>query len=319
MERQMAYNNIISRTDVSPFIPEPTVNLMLESLEAQSAAMALFSRVQLPSSSLSFPVLSALPTAYFVNGDTGLKQTTEMAWTNKTMTVEELAVIVPVPENVLDDANFDIWGAVQPAVETEIGRVLDAAIFFGVNKPASWPTDITAAAVAAGNVVERGTATAQLGGIAGDLDALIGLVEMDGFDVTSLVALRTLRGQLRAARDTSGQRLLEVNGNVDAYDGININYPMRGLWPTGTDAAEVFAGDWTKQVLGIRKDMTWKFLDQAVIQDNTGAIIYNLAQQDMVAMRVTFRVAWQTANTMRYENLTENTRYPAAVMRSPGA
>jgi hypothetical protein len=65
--------------------------------------------------------------------------------------------------------------------------------------------------------------------------------------------------------------------------------------------------------------MTWKFLDQAVIQDNTGAIIYNLAQQDMVAMRVTFRVAWQTANTMRYENLTENTRYPAAVMRSPGA
>jgi HK97 family phage major capsid protein len=315
----LAYNNIISRTDVSPFIPEPTVNLMLESLEAQSAAMALFSRVQMPSSSLSFPVLSALPTAYFVNGDTGLKQTTEMAWTNKTMTVEELAVIVPVPENVLDDANFDIWGAVQPAVETEIGRVLDAAIFFGVNKPASWPTDITAAAVAAGNVVERGTATAALGGIAGDLDALIGLVEMDGFDVTSLVALRTLRGQLRAARDTSGQRLLEVNGNVDAYDGININYPMRGLWPTGNDAAEVFAGDWTKQVLGIRKDMTWKFLDQAVIQDNTGAIIYNLAQQDMVAMRVTFRVAWQTANTMRYENLTENTRYPAAVMRSPGA
>ena len=26
------------------------------------------------------PVLSALPVAYFVNGDTGLKQTTEAAW-----------------------------------------------------------------------------------------------------------------------------------------------------------------------------------------------------------------------------------------------
>lgn len=315
----MPYNSLISRSDVSPFIPEDTADIIIQNLQSTSAAMELFTRIPMPNASASFPVLSALPTAYFVNGDTGLKQTTEAAWTKKTMTVEELAVIVPVPENVLDDSNFDIWGAVQPLIENEMGRILDTAIFFGTGKPSSWPTGIVPAAVAAGNVRARGTATAAEGGIAGDLDALIGLVEADGFDVSSLLATRTLRGQLRGARDTSGQRLLEVNGNVDRYDGINIVYPMRGLWPTGLSAAEVLAGDWSQQILGIRKDFTWKLLTEAVIQDATGAIVYNLAQQDMVAMRVTFRVAWQTANMISYDNQDEGTRYPAAVMRSPAS
>ena len=30
-------------------------------------------------------------------------------------------------------------------------------------------------------------------------------------------------------------------------------------------------------VLGIRQDMSWKLLDQAVISDDTGKVIYNLA------------------------------------------
>ena len=62
-----------------------------------------------------------------------------------------------------------------------------------------------------------------------------------------------------------------------------------------------------------------KILTEAVITDNTGAIIYNLPQQDMTAVRLTFRVGWQVKNTINNDNPTENTRYPAAYLRTLGS
>jgi len=312
----MPYNSLISRSDVQALIPEDVVNDVLQSLPEQSAALSLpFRRVTLSTNQQRMPVLAALPTAYFVNGDTGLKQTTEMAWANKFLNVEELAAIVPIPENVIDDSSFDVWGEVRPRLEEAVGRALDAAIFFGTNKPGSWPSDIVSGAVAAGNTYTRGTSTAALGGIAEDINQLMALVEGDGFDVNGFVTRTTYKARLRSARDTTGQKLLDVGSN--SIEGSPLRYAMRGLWPTGSTSAEMIAGDYSQAIIGIRRDFTYKLLDQAVITDAGGLVVYNLPQQDMVALRVTFRVAYQIANPLNYENVAEATRFPFAVLRAP--
>jgi hypothetical protein len=309
-----AYDNVISRSDAAAMIPEDVVNVMLGNLKNESFALDAFTRIPVAQSQTRLPILSALPVAYWVNGDTGLKQTTEVNWANKYLNIEELAAIVPIPENVLDDTSFDVWGSVRPLLENAVARALDSAVGFGTNAPGSFPTAIVPAAIAAGNVVKRGTNAANVGGILSDFSDLYAEVEEDGYDPDTLVANRTLKGRLRRVKG-------DLGNNTDEEFRAEIKeaatFPMRGLWPSGAEVAEAIALQRDQFVLGVRRDFTYKILDQAVIQDNTGAIIYNLAQQDMVALRVVFRAGWQVANTINYDEPDEADRYPAGVLTTP--
>jgi hypothetical protein len=85
----LAYNNLTSRTDAAALIPEEVSNVMLGKATEQSAVLQLFRRIPVGRAQVRFPVLSALPVAYWVNGDTGLKQTTEINWANKFLNIEE--------------------------------------------------------------------------------------------------------------------------------------------------------------------------------------------------------------------------------------
>jgi HK97 family phage major capsid protein len=312
----MPYNSIISRTDSAALVPEDVGALITRGVGDQSAAMSLFRRVNLSRNQQRVPVLSALPTAYFVSGDTGLKQTTEMAWANKYLNVEELAAIVPIPEAVLDDTSYDVWGEVRPRMEEAIARALDAAVFFGSNKPASWPNDLQTDMAAKAATVNRGTNNAAAGLYASDLSDAFSVVEADGYDVNGVIAKRTWRGYLRKNRTTTGENNDPNVSPTEAF-GVAIQYPMRGLWGTASGSPEVIVGDFSQGIFGVRQDYTYKVLTEAVITDNTGAIIYNLAQQDMVALRVVARYAWQMANIINYDNTNDATRYPFAAVVVP--
>lgn len=311
----MPYDSVISRTDAAALIPEDVASSVLTKVTEESAALTLFRSVPMSRKQQRLPIVSALPTAYFVNGDTGLKQTTEAAWTNKYLDAEEIACIVPIPESVIDDSEFDAWASVQPLLVEAIGRTLDAAVFFGTNKPAVWPSAIVTAAAAAGNTRTRGTATAAQGGIAGDISETFGKVEDDGYDVNGAIATRKYRGLVRQTRSTAGEKLGEVT--QDSWYGTPVQYPMRGIWPTATGGVEAIVGDFNEGILGVRQDITYKVLDQAVIQDGTGAIVYNLAQQDMVALRVVARFGFQVANIINNDQPTEANRYPFATLLVP--
>ena len=302
------YDSLTSRTDAAPLIPAPVVQEIISELPEQSAALRLFRRIPMSSKTASMPVLAALPMAYWVNGDTGLKQTTEMGWEGVTITAEEVAAIVPIPEAVLDDSGFPIWDQVRPRIVEAIGRTLDAAVFFGTNAPASFSASpYEQAQDETGpldkNNVELGTATAATGGIYGDLNALFGLVEAVGRDVTAVYADRALRPFLRGATDTSGQPLTSVN--VDEALGVPITYGAAGLWPSTVLA---IAGDFTKGVIGVRQDVTFKVITEGVITDGAGAVVLNLPQQDSIALRVVARFGFATVNPVNHAEADDDAR-----------
>lgn len=316
----MPYSNVVGRGDTAALVPEDVANDMLGHVATtNSAVLSQFKKVPVMSGMTRFPILSALPIAYWVNGDTGLGQTTEEQWSNKFLNIEEIAVIVPIPKNVLDDVadegGFDLWSEIMPDCEIAIGRTLDSAAFFGTNAPATFPNAIVTDAEARGFEFEEASSAAE-GGIQNDIDTVVGELEIAGFDPSGIVAARTLKGKLRKARSTIGERLSGVNADITNYMGMDISYPMRGLFPTGAKRAEAFIGDYEEFAVGVRKDISFEFLDEAAIQNSAGEIVVNLAQQKMIALMLTCRFGWQVSNRMRYDQPAEASRYPVGVLKS---
>lgn len=313
------FNNKIDRSGAEALIPEEASREIIQGVPEYSAVMQLATKApNMSRKQRRVPVLSTLPTAYFVDGDTGLKQTSQMAWGNKYFNAEELAVIVPIPEAVLDDADYDIWAEVKPRIMEAFGVAFDNAVLYGTNAPASWPTNVLAAAKAAGNTVAIGTNDDLYDDLLGEGGA-ISLVEEDGFMATGHVATMGMRGKYRGLRDQQGQPLFKTSmQNSTAYelDGAPIIFPKNGAM----DASKAlqFSGDFKQIMYAMRQDITYKILDQAVIQDNTGKIIYNLAQQDMVALRAVMRLAWQVPNPINKLSPNEEERYPISVLTPAG-
>lgn len=313
----MPYDNVIDRTGAAALIPEEVTREIIQNIPQQSMVLRLGRRLpNMNRRQTRMPVLSALPYAYFVDGDTGLKQTTEVSWDNKYLNAEEIAVIVPIPEAVLNDTDYDIWGEIRPLMEQAAGQVIDRAVLLGTNAPASWPDDILAGATAAGNVVTEGA----LGDLYDDLlgeGGVVNLVEEDGFMVSGHIAHIRMRAKLRGLRDLQGQPIFKTNmqdGTRYELDGAPLEFNLNGAFTPAQ--ALMFSGDFRQLVYAFRQEITYKMLDQAVITDGDGAIIYNLPQQDMVALRMVLRLAWQIPNPLNLQNTNNTTRYPFAVYKA---
>ena len=288
--------NIIDRARAEALIQEKVVSTIFQDAPKQSVFMSLARKLpNMTSKQTRIPVLDMLPVAYWVNGDTGFKQTSQQAWDNVYLTAAELAVIVPIPEAVLDDADFDILGEVTPRVNEAIGARVDAAVLFGTNRPTEWQNDIITMARQAGNNVSGGAVTYDT--LLGE-NGVISKVEESGHMVNGAIASMVMRGKLRGIKNTSGTPLFksDMQGSTQyALDGAPLYFPQNGAFDASI--AQMIVGDWSQAVYSIRQDVTTKILDQGVIQDpNTKEIIYNLAQQDMIALRVVFRMGWALPN-----------------------
>lgn len=290
--------NITNRADAEALIREQIVSTIFQDAPKKSVFMGMARKLpNMTSKQTRVRVLDFLPTAYWVDGDTGMKQTTRQAWDNVYLTAGELAVIVPIPEAVFDDAEMDIMGEITPRINEAIGQKVDAAIIFGDNRPKEWQADIITLARQAGNNVAPASGKDYYDLTLGEA-GVFAKVEDDGYGVTGAIAPMTFKSKLRGLRDTNKQPIfLHSMQDSTRYtlDGAPIQFPENGSFMD--NIAQLVVGNFSQAVYSIRQDITVKILDQGVIQDPvTKEIVYNLAQQDMIAIRVVFRMGWALPN-----------------------
>lgn len=295
---------VISRTDVDSLIEVQVANEIFEGVIKDSKALSMFRRLpNMTSDKTKLRVLDSLPVAYFVDETTnnGRKNTTKMAWDKKFINAAELAVIVPIKENVLNDSSIDIWSEVRPRIVEAFAKKIDNAMFFGVDKPSDWRAGLVPSVIAAGAEVD------ETGRLYSDINDVMTKVEESGYEVNGILGGVGLKGKFRMMTDTTGQPL-----NTTEIGSVRREFMDNGVWDKTTST--LIAGDFSQAVYAIRQDVTYKILDQAVIQDTDGSILYNLAQDDMVALRVVMRLGWEIPNPVNALNETE-TRFPFASLK----
>ncbi len=291
-------SSMITRTDAEALIPVQETHEIIQGVVEQSAVLQRGKRLaNMTAAQTSMPVLDLLPIAYFVNGEGGSakKKVTTMKWGKKKIYAEEIAVIVPIAEAVLDDADYDIWGEVRPRLVEAFGQKIDGAVLFGFDKPEKWRDDVVTTAVNAGSYVKLGSDLYD--SILGE-NGVIAKVEESGYFVNGHMADITMRAKLRGLKDTTGQPVFKSDmqsGTTYTLDGSPMNFPRNGAFDRSK--ALMISGDFSELCYSIRQDITFKIFDQGVIQDpETGEILYNLMQNDMVALRAVMRLGWEIPN-----------------------
>jgi HK97 family phage major capsid protein len=307
------YNTSISR-DASndPLVPTPVSAQVIQEAAASSFVMSRARRVAMSSKTDRLPVLSVLPQAYWVTGDTGMKQTSTQDWANVTLTAEEAAVIIPVPEAYVSDSQVPIWDEVRPRLAEAIAKLVDDACLFGTNAPASFQGNVYSHAIAAGNAVVANAGTTKLWQNVAKLGEF---VHKDGFSLNGFAGAPGFNWELIGEADTQGRPIYDAAQS--ALYGVSYGEVNSGGYKT-TDA-KLIGGDWSKAILGMRQDISFKVFDQGVISDGDGNVVLNLMQQDSVAIRCVVRLGFAIANPETRVNETDSSRSPFAVLQATTA
>lgn len=311
----MGFADIVGRATISSAaLPDQVSKEIIQEVPKSSIILDRARRIPMSKAKAKQPVLASLPSAYWVNGDTGLKQTSAAEWKDQYITAEELAVIVPIPDALVADSDIPLWDEIKPLLREAIGVKVDEAAIFGVDKPESWPEGIVPQAITAGNAVTRGTNP----DLASDVAALGKLVAADGFAINGFASMPGYNWELVGMRSAQGAPIytpsLAAGAPAGLY-GYGLDESFNGAWDSSV--AELLAADWSKFVVGIRQDITFDLFSEGVISDSDGKVILNLMQQDSKALRVVFRAGFQISNPKTRANPDDATRFPAGVIVPP--
>ena len=199
---------------------------------------------------------------------------------------EELAVIVPISENTLadvEDFGIELASELEEQVIGAFQEAIDSAVFFGVGSPWTGFSGLVAGATSANAVVSWNGQSGQ--SFYDAINDAMTLVEKSGYLPNAILGGPSINSAFRGSITQMGINVTD-QGEIGR---LARHVDLTGGFNEGTAFAVV--GDFRYLVYSFREEMAMKLLTESVIQDpNTGAILYNLSQQDMVALRFTMRL-----------------------------
>jgi HK97 family phage major capsid protein len=264
--------------------------ILQEAMQA-SAALQLCQKVPMGTGVTQMPVPKTLPVASWVTASgTGRKPYTNIGLQPATLTAEEVAAVIAIPDKMIEDTSINLWNYARPLLAQAIGVALDGAAIFGVAAPASFPVG---GVMGAATVVNTGLDAID------SVNLAMAAVEGQGLTPSGNVADLPVRSHLRGLRATTNELILGMT-SIEDYEvpsiyGLPTSYtPFQGK--TGLHPADFLTGDWSWAVLGIRQDIRYLLDPSAVIADASGVVQVSGFQDNVTPLKVWARFGFVLIN-----------------------
>jgi len=141
-----------------------------------------------------------------------------------------------------------------------------------------------------------------------DVTNLAQKIVQAGYNPAGAAAMPGLSWKLVGIRSAQGVPIYEpdMQGGDGNANGRLYGRPLaeidNGAWNATATGAELLLGDWTKSMVGVRQDISFKMFTEGVVSNDSGKVILNLMQQDAVAMRMVMRLAYAVVNPVTILN-----------------
>lgn len=273
-------------------LPSQMVDQIIQKSQQDSAVMQLAQKIDLPGVGATIPVITEDPEAEWVAQETDNKKVSKPTLATKQMKGYTLAVIVPFSNQFKRNATA-LYNAIVQRLPKAMAKKFDSTVFHGAAPGSNFDTLANATAQSFGSDVYSALVAAD-----GDI------ADHDGITNGFVMSPRA-KTALLDSKDTTGRPLFINNVAEGAIPMIlgSRTIMNTAAYKKGVSSNDVLgiAGDWTKAMYGMAKELEISISDQATLTDGDTQI--NLWQRNMFAVRAEFEVGF-VADVTVFNKLT---------------
>jgi HK97 family phage major capsid protein len=247
-----------------------------------------------PGNSRTIPALASGVSVYWTN-EAAAKTSTGATFSLVTQTLKKLAAIVPMTEEIIEDSSINLTALVAELFAEAVSKEEDLQFFNGTGSP--WTGILNNGSV---NVVRIDT-TDPTDVVADDLLDMIDATPTGALAGSKFYMSRSVYSVIRKLKeDGSGAYIVSpptADGPASIWGyPIEVSDAFPATSVTGTSKPFVLFGNLgVCAIFGDKQQLRVKMLDQATVRNTADDADLNLAQQDMVAVRIVERVGYVLA------------------------
>ncbi|MCC3870393.1 phage major capsid protein [Terrisporobacter mayombei] len=277
-------DSLILSNKLTGLIPEEVSKQIVKKVVKGSYCLQNSRREPMKTVKKTIPVLVSMPGPTWV-GEGEKINVVEPGIVPVTLEAKKLSFIITASREALEDSVVNVFKDLQDSISEAFCEAIDKAIITGSVTEGQKPFK-TLYEVAEAQSITRGD-----GVILDDFSDALALVENKSHEVTNIIAVNSIKNELRKLKTSTGEYLLSDTSSIF---GTPTEY-LSHLDPITSLAIMGNIRDFL--VTGVYKDITYDVLREATLDLGSGKQI-NLAQNDLCGIRVTMRIA---SNVLREE------------------